>query len=69
MRYKNKDAKTPLEALVLLNEQGLVSFKSSAILADLQALAHRQTDLAATKTMQVAKQALSASFEPKNRHA
>jgi hypothetical protein len=33
--YKNKDAKTPLECLVLLDKSGLVSFKNATMLQSL----------------------------------
>jgi len=53
--YKNKDAKTPLERLVQLNEKGLVTFKAGITLQDLLAQAMRQTDLQAAQEMQKAK--------------
>lgn len=33
--YKHKDAKTPLECLILLNKTGLVNFKSATMLDSL----------------------------------
>ncbi|MEX1165503.1 MAG: DDE-type integrase/transposase/recombinase [Hydrogenophaga sp.] len=58
--YKNKDAKTPLERLVQLGEQGLVNFKASTTLASLLTLAQEKTDLQAARAMQQAK---AESFE------
>jgi transposase InsO family protein len=67
-RYKHEDVKTPLECLVQLNAQNLVTFKAGSTLAALQAQAKSQTDLAAAQTMQQAKSALFASFiKPKRR--
>jgi len=43
--YKHADVKTPLEALVKLNEMGQVRFKTDSMLADLLAKARQQTDL------------------------
>jgi hypothetical protein len=67
--YKHKDVKTPLEALVLLNQLGLVQFKTQTTLADLLAQAKQKTDLAAAQAMQQAKQALFASFVNQKRRA
>ncbi len=67
--YKHEDVKTPLEALVKLNELGLVQFKSETLLQDLQAQAKQKTDLAAAKEMQQAKHALFASFAKQKRQA
>ncbi len=60
--YKNKDAKTPLECLVLLDKTGLVSFKSATILRSLQEKAKEKTDLEAARGMQKAKADLFALF-------
>ena len=49
--YKNKDVKTPLECLVLLNEKGLVKFKADITLEDLQVKAKEKTDLQATQVL------------------
>jgi len=67
--YKHKDVKTPLEALVRLDKQGLVRFKTETMLADLLAQAKQQTDLAAAQEMQRAKSELFASFTKQNRRA
>ena len=56
-RYNNKDVKTPLECLVLLDKQGLVSFKTSATLTALLIQPQQMTDLAAAQQMQHAKSA------------
>jgi hypothetical protein len=56
--YKHADVKTPLEALVLLDQQGLVQFKTPNALADLLAKAMQKTDLAAAQKMQRAKRTL-----------
>jgi transposase InsO family protein len=61
-QYKLADTKTPLEALGLLIEQGLVKLKSSSAWVDLQAQAMQQTDLQAAKQMQTAKLALFERF-------
>ena len=58
--YRNEDAKTPLESLVLLNEKGLVTFKSGITLEDLLAKARGKTDLQAAQEMQKAKADLFA---------
>lgn len=47
--YKHADVKTPLEALVKLNELGLAKSKTEAMLADLLAQSKQQTDLAAAQ--------------------
>lgn len=53
--YKHADVKTLLAALVLLNELGLVKFKTETMLADLLTRAKQQTDLAAAQIMQKAR--------------
>ena len=65
--YRNKDAKTPLECLVLLNEQGLVKFKAGIRLEDFLTKAAEKTDLQAAQEMQKAKADLFALFN-KSRH-
>ena len=60
--YKNKDAKTPLECLVLLDKTGLVSFKSATMLHSLLKKAKEKTDLEAARGMQKAKADLFALF-------
>jgi transposase InsO family protein len=66
-RYKNKDVKTPLECLVLLDKQGLVNFKTSATLTALLFQSNQMTDLMAAQQMQRAKSALFKGFaNPKN---
>ena len=60
--YRNKDAKTPLECLALLNEQGLVKFKAGVRLKDLLTKAAEKTDLQAVQEMQKAKAYLFALF-------
>ena len=67
--YKHADVKTPLEALVKLNELGLVKFKTQTVLADLLAQAKQQTDLAAAQEMQRAKSELFASFTKQKQRA
>ena len=67
--YKHADVKTPLEALVKLNEMGLVRFKTDSMLADLLAQARQQTDLAVAQEMQRAKSALFASFAKQKQRA
>jgi hypothetical protein len=67
--YKHDDVKTPLEALVKLNELGLVKFKTKTMLADLLAQAKQQTDLAAAQEMQRAKSELFASFTKQKQRA
>ncbi len=63
-RYKHKDVKTPLERWVLLNEQGLVTFKAGITLEDLLAQASGKTDLQAAQEMQQAKAELFELFKP-----
>ncbi len=66
--YKNKDAKTPLERLVQLNEKGLVRFKADLTIEDLLAKANEKTDLQAAREMQQAKADLFALFnQPKRK--
>ena len=66
-RYNNKDVKTPLECLVLLDKQGLVSFKTSATLTALLIQSSQMTDLMAAQQMQHAKSVLFKSFaNPQN---
>ena len=60
--YKNKDAKTPLECLVLLDKKGLVTFKSATMLTSLLDKAEERTDLEAAQAMQKAKADLFALF-------
>ena len=60
--YKNEDVKTPLECLVLLNEAGLVTFKSVAMLDSLLDKAKEKTDLQAAQQMQKAKADLFELF-------
>lgn len=60
--YKNKDAKTPLECLVLLDKTGLVIFKSATMLQSLLEKAREKTDLEAAREMQQAKADLFALF-------
>lgn len=67
--YKHKDVKTPLEAVVLLNEQGLVTLKTASMLTALLAQAKKKTDLAAAQEMQIEKSALFARFEAQKRQA
>ena len=67
--YKHADVKTPLEALVKLNELGLVRFKTDTMLVDLLAQARQQTDLAAAQDMQQAKNELFASFAKQKQRA
>jgi hypothetical protein len=65
--YKHKDTKTPLECLVLLNEAGLVAFKSATMLDSLRVTAKEKTDLQAAKEMQKAKADLFAMFNKPGR--
>jgi hypothetical protein len=65
--YKNKDVKTPLECLVLLNEKGLVKFKAGITLEDWQVKAKGQTDLQAAQEMQKAKVQLFELFNKPKR--
>ena len=60
--YKNKDAKTPLECLVLLDKAGMVTFKSATMLHTLLDKAKERTDLEAALEMQKAKADLFALF-------
>ncbi|MGH6638945.1 MAG: integrase [Polaromonas sp.] len=57
-RYKNQDAKTPLECLALLHEKDLVTFKAGTTLDDLLTKARHKTDLQAAQEMQKAKSEL-----------
>jgi len=67
-RYKHEDVKTPLERLVQLDAEGLVTFKLGITLDTLKIQAKSQTDLAAAQAMQSAKRELFASFvKPKRR--
>lgn len=61
-RYNHKDVKTPLECLVLLDKQGLVSFKTSDTLTALLLQSQQMTDLAAAQQMQHAKDVLFKGF-------
>lgn len=65
--YKHRDAKTPLECLVLLNKTGLVTFKSTTMLDDLLDKAKEKTDLQAAQEMQKAKADLFAMFDKPGR--
>ena len=65
--YKNKDARTPLERLVLLNEEGLVSFKAGIAIEGLLAQAHEKTDLQAAQEMRQAKAELFELFNKPKR--
>lgn len=65
--YKHKDAKTPLECLVRLNQAGLVAFKSATTLEDLLDKAKENTGLRAAQEMQKAKAALFAMFNKPGR--
>ena len=65
--YKHKDAKTPLECLVLLNEAGLVTFKSATTLDSLLEKAKEKTDLQAAQEMQKAKADLFTMFNKPGR--
>jgi len=67
-RYKHEDVKTPLECLVLLSENNLVTLKQGITVESLQAQARLKTDLLAAQEMQRAKSKLFASFvKPKRR--
>lgn len=68
-RYRPKDVKTPLEALALLEMQGLAMLRTGVTLNALHAQARSQADLTATQAMQQAKSALFASFEKPRRRA
>ena len=61
-RYNHKDVKTPLECLVLLDKQSLVTFKTSTTLTALLIQSNQVTDLAAAQQMQHAKSVLFAGF-------
>jgi hypothetical protein len=67
IQESHKDAKTPLECLVLLNEAGLVTFKSAATLDGLLNKAKERTDLQAAQEMQKAKADLFAMFNKPGR--
>jgi hypothetical protein len=60
--YHPQDAKTPLEALVLLAANDKVKFKTGQSLEQLEIAAAKQTDLQAAQQMQKAKFALFAGF-------
>ena len=67
-RYRLEDVRTPLACLAQLAEKGLVRFKTGVTLAQLQAQAKAQTDLAAAQAMQKAKAQLFAMFnKPKTK--
>jgi hypothetical protein len=65
--YKNKDAKSPLDCLVLLEKTGRVSFKSATMLDSLLDKAKEKTDLEAAWEMQKAKADLFALFNREGR--
>ena len=65
--YKNKDAKTPLERLVVLYEKNLVTFKAGITLQDLLAQSMHKTDLQAAQEMQKAKADLFELFNKPKR--
>lgn len=65
--YKNKDVKTPLECLVLLNKAGLVAFKCEITLQALLLRAKNKTDLQAAQEMQKAKADLFEMFNKPGR--
>jgi len=65
--YKNKDAKTPLERLVALNEKGLVTFNTRITLQYLLTQAMQKTDLLAAHEMQKAKADLFKLFNKPKR--
>lgn len=65
--YENKDSKTPLECLVLLDKKGLVKFKAGITLEDLLAKAKEQTDLQAAQEMQKSKAQLFELFNKPKR--
>ena len=65
--YKNKDAKTPLERLVALNEKGLVTFKTRITLQYLLTQAMQKTDLLAAHEMEKAKADLFELFNKPKR--
>ena len=60
--YKHEDVKTPLEALVILQKNGLARLKTVSILAELLIQANEKNDLAAAQEMQRKKSELFASF-------
>lgn len=66
-RYNHKDVKTPLECLVLLDKQSLVTFKRRATLTALLIQSKQMTDLAAAQQMQRAKGGLFTSFAKQKR--
>jgi hypothetical protein len=68
-RYKHKDVKTPLACLVFLEQQNLVTFKTSATLTALLVQSKQMTDLAAAQPMQRAKSKLFTSFAKQKRQA
>lgn len=68
-RYPLDQVKTPVEALALLAEKDLVTFKPGQSVEALLARAKAQTDLAAAEAMQRAKLVLFASFAPKQKRA
>lgn len=67
--YKNDDVKTPLEALVLLEKQGLATLKTKSILTEILVQAQNKTDLAAAQEMQREKSKLFAGFTDQKRCA
>ena len=67
--YKHADVKTPLEALVMLEKQGLAKFKTASILTELLIEANDKTDLAAAQEMQREKGKLFDSFIKQKRRA
>lgn len=67
--YKHADVKTPLEALAILEKQGLATFKTTSILAELLIEAKGKTDLLAAQEMQRKKGELFASFIKRKRQA
>jgi len=67
--YKHNDVKTPLEALVILEKQGLATFKTTSILAELLIEAKGKTDLTAAQEMQREKGELFDSFIKRKRQA
>lgn len=67
-RYRHEDVMTPLECLIKLAAEKLVTFKPNVTLTALQAQADSQTDLAAAQAMRRAKSDLFARFvKPKRR--
>jgi transposase InsO family protein len=67
--YKHADVKTPLEALVLLEKQGLATLKTASTLATLLAQSKEKSDLVAAQEMQQEKIKLFASFHKQKRRA